>query len=421
MKFESRKKCRICGSDKLTPILSLGEQYLAGYSPKDNDPQPFLERAPLELVRCNKTLDSQGCGLVQLHHTIPSHLMYERYFYRSGINVTMTNNLSEIVKQAISQVELNERDIVIDIGCNDGTLLKNYKDKNLRAVGFDPAKNMYQFSKDSGANIIIDYFNEKSFTARYGNMKAKIITSIAMFYDLDDPKIFVSDITKILDGGGVWVIELSYLPSMLLQNAFDTIVHEHLEYYHFSVVEYLLDKFDLKVVDVFLNEVNGGSFRVFIKHKNQSVDSEAKKRIQSLRQYEQDLKLDTDAPYREFLKRCDQEKERTVSFIKKEVKNGKKIYAYGASTKGNTLLQYYGLDNTLIEGVADRNPDKWGRTTVGTNLKIVSEEEARAARPDYFLVLPWHFIKEFEERETGFLNNGGKLIVPLPTFKIIGK
>jgi len=421
MKLQSIQTCRICGSNKLTSILSLGEEYLASYTPKENEPEPILERAPLELIRCNRELNPTACGLVQLRHTTPPNLMYERYFYRSGINQTMTDNLKEIVDQAMSIVKLRDVDIVVDIGCNDGTLLQNYKGKNLRTVGFDPAKNMFEFSKQSGAHIIIDYFSAKSFLEHYPNEKAKIISSIAMFYDLEDPKIFVNDISKILHKEGVWVIELSYLPSMLLQNAFDTIVHEHLEYYHFSVIEYLLKKFNLKVVDVFLNDINGGSFRVFIKHNDQPINDDAEKRIQNLRAYEQKLKLDTDKPYKEFLQRCEQEREKTVSFIKNEVKKGKKIYAYGASTKGNTLLQYYGLDNKLIEFVADRNPDKWGRTTIGTNLKIISEEQARASNPDYFLVLPWHFIKEFKQRESEFLNKGGKLLVPLPTFQIISK
>lgn len=421
MEFENRNTCRICGSDKLTPILSLGEQYLAGYTPKEGDPQPILEKAPLDLIRCNRSIDRKSCGLVQLRQTIPPNLMYERYFYRSGINQTMPMNLKEIVSQALLTVKINDGDFVIDIGCNDGTLLKNYRNLNVCAVGFDPAKNMYQFSKNSGANIIIDYFSAKRFSESYPNDKAKIITSVAMFYDLEDPKIFVHDISKILKNDGVWIMELSYLPSMLEQNAFDTIVHEHLEYYHFAVIEHLLALYDLKVVDVFLNDVNGGSFRVFIKFKDQPITPDAADRIGKIRDYENKLQLDTDKPYEQFLKRCEQEREKTITFIRTEKEKGKRIFAYGASTKGNTLLQYYGLDNKLIEAVADRNPDKWGRTTVGTNLKIISEEESRKIKPDYFLVLPWHFIREFVEREKEFLNEGGKFIVPLPTFKVIEK
>ena len=332
----------------------------------------------------------------------------------------MTENLKEITIQAISKVELHDNDIVLDIGCNDGTLLKNYQGKNLRAVGIDPAKNMAEFSKECGADIIVDYFNSKSFTNHYSNEKAKIITSISMFYDLEDPNEFVSDIVNILAKDGVWVIELKYLPTMIFQNAFDNIVHEHIEYYHFSVLEYMLKKHGLKAVDVSLNDSNGGSIRVFVKHANQLVDENSEKHLLDLRSSEKNLHLNTEQPYKEFLQRCEELKNKTMSFIKNEVKKGKTIHAYGASTKGNTILQYYELDDNLIDAIADRNPDKWYRKTIGTNLEIISEEKSRSLKPDYFLILPWHFLEEFREREQEFFKNGGKFIVPLPDFKIIG-
>ncbi len=410
-------KCRICKSKDLIPIISLNEQYIATFTPKENEILQLSDKFPLELVRCN--VEKNGCGLVQLLHSIPKDFLYKRYFYRSGINKTMNDNLSEIVKEAISKVELNKNDLVLDIGCNDGTLLQNYQNMDVQMVGFDPAENMAEFSKKTGAQIIINYFNENSFKKEFVNKKAKIITSIAMFYDLDDPNIFVKDISKILDDEGIWVIELSYLPLMIKQNAFDTIVHEHLEYYHLKVLEKLFLKHGLKVVDIFLNEINGGSIRLFIKHENQNILDEAQDRIKKIQDDEDELGLDTEKPYIEFFKRCEDLKEKTVSFIRNEINNGKRIFAYGASTKGNTLLQFYGLDNKEIEKVADRNSDKWGRKTVGTNIQIISENEARKSKPDYFLILPWHFLDEFIDREKEFLNNGGKFIVPLPEFKII--
>ena len=417
MKLTPIAECRICKSKDLIPIISLNEQHIATFTPKQNEILPLSDKFPLELVRCN--VEKNGCGLVQLLHSIPKDFLYKRYFYRSGINKTMNDNLSEIVNEAISKVELNKNDLVLDIGCNDGTLLKNYQNMDLQLVGFDPAKNMVEFSRKTGAKIIIDYFNENSFKKEFGNKKAKIITSIAMFYDLDDPNIFVKDISKILDDKGVWIIELSYLPLMIKQNAFDTIVHEHLEYYHLKVLERLFTKYSLKVVDIFLNEVNGGSIRLFIKHKNQEISKESEKRITKIQNDEEKLGLDSEKPYVEFYNRCEELKEKTISFIKNERQKGKKIFAYGASTKGNTLLQFYGLDNKEIEKVADRNSDKWGRKTVGTEIEIISEEEARKSKPDYFLILPWHFLNEFIDREKEFLKNGGQFIVPLPQFRII--
>jgi SAM-dependent methyltransferase len=380
-----------------------------------------MERIPLELVRCDKLVDSNSCGLVQLRHTTSPNLMYDRYFYRSGINQTMPKNLQEIVQEAISKIDLNFNDTVVDIGCNDGTLLQNYSKLSVQAIGFDPAKNMAEFSKKTGATIITDFFSSEEFIKNFGSDKAKIITSIAMFYDLEDPSKFVSDIAKVLDPDGVWILELSYLPLMLSQNAFDTIVHEHLEYYHLEVLEFLFSKFDLKVVDIKLNDINGGSFRIFVQHKNKILDSESQKRIIELLKKEKKLKLETNISFNSFIKRIDNEKNNLLSFLKNELSLGKTIHCYGASTKGNTLLQFYNLDNKSIQYIADRNPDKWGRKTIGTNIPIISEEESHSLNPDYYLILPWHFIEEFKEREQKFLNRGGKLIVPLPKFQIIEK
>ena len=419
MKLKPRDSCRICGSKNLTSILNLGDQYFANYSPKSNDVVPFEEKIPLELVRCDKSIDPKSCGLVQLRHTTPPNLMYDRYFYRSGINQTMTNNLNEIAKQAISKIKLNPNDIVIDIGCNDGTLLQNYKELPIRSVGFDPAKNMVQFSKQTGATIITEFFSAEEFIKNYGDEKAKIITSIAMFYDLEDPNQFVDDISKILHPDGIWILELSYLPLMLSQNAFDTIVHEHLEYYHLSALEFLLSKFNLKVVHIQLNDINGGSFRVVVQHKEKSIDNKSLQHITELREKEKNLNLSTNQPFDDFITKINDEKDKLVAFIKNEVSAGKTVHCYGASTKGNTLLQFYNLDKKLIQFIADRNPDKWGRRTIGTDISIISEEESHSMNPDYFLILPWHFINEFTEREKSYLKNGGKLLVPLPEFKII--
>jgi len=419
LKLKPRYSCRICGSKNLTSILNLGDQYFANYSPKSNDVVPFEEKIPLELVRCDKSIDPKSCGLVQLRHTTPPNLMYDRYFYRSGINQTMINNLNEIAQQAISKIKLNPNDIVIDIGCNDGTLLQNYKELPVRSIGFDPAKNMAQFSKQTGATIITEFFSAEEFIKNYGDEKAKIITSIAMFYDLENPNKFVDDISKILHPDGLWILELSYLPLMLSQNAFDTIVHEHLEYYHLDALEFLLSKFDLKVGDIQLNDINGGSFRVVVQHKEKSFDNNSLEHITELREKEKNLNLHTAQPFDDFIKKINDEKDKLVTFIKNEVLAGKTVHCYGASTKGNTLLQFYNLDKKLIQFIADRNPDKWGRRTIGTDISIISEEESHSMNPDYFLILPWHFIKEFKERETNYLKNGGKLIVPLPQFKII--
>ena len=407
------KKCRVCGKENLEDILSLGVQKPINFL--DSADQTYLE-APLELILCNEK--NGGCGLLQLRHTVPGDLLYRTFWYKSGVNQTMRDALSDITKNAENRIELKQNDIVVDIGANDGTLLRTYRTKNLKLVGFEPASNLVKDAQVGTTEIINNFFNYENFAERFGNQKAKVITSIAMFYDLDEPNTFVNDITKTLDDDGIWIIQMNYLTTMLENNAFDNIVHEHLEYYSLKSLENLLERHNLVVFDVELNNVNGGSIRTYIRHKN-SRKFQTTERVENIRKYEKKIGLDDSKPYIEFAKRIDNLKNETYNFIKNEVDSGKKVYAYGASTRGNTLLQFYGLDYKLIHAAADRNPMKWGKKMVGTNIPIISEEQARTDKPDYFLILPWYFIEEFKVREKNYLYNGGKFIMPLPSFQIV--
>lgn len=407
------KKCRVCGKENLEDILSLGVQKHINFL--DSADQTHLE-APLEIILCNEK--DGGCGLLQLRHTVPGDLLYRTFWYKSGVNQTMRDALSDITKNAENRIELKQNDIVVDIGANDGTLLRTYRTKNLKLVGFEPASNLVKDAQVETTEIINNFFNYDNFAEKFRGQKAKVITSIAMFYDLDDPNTFVSDIVKTLDDDGIWIIQMNYLTTMLENNAFDNIVHEHLEYYSLKSLEKLLERHDLVVFDVELNNINGGSIRTYIRHKH-SRKFQTTERVESIREYEKKIGLDDSKPYIEFAKRIDNLKNETYNFIKNEVDNGKKVYAYGASTRGNTLLQFYGLDYKLIHAAADRNSMKWGKKMVGTNIPIISEEQARNDKPDYFLILPWYFIEEFKVREKNYLDNGGKFIMPLPNFQIV--
>ncbi len=414
-----RKTCRLCGGEALTPVLSLGNHYVSDFIDVGSLPG---QRAPLELVLCNA--EDGGCGLLQLHHTVDQDQMYRNYWYRSGVNQSMRDALADVAHSTEKLVPLAAGDIVIDTGSNDNTLLLAYDMPNLRKVGFEPATNLMPYAQHADIHVINDYFSAYSFQQHYPDQQAKIITSIAMFYDLEDPNQFTADVKDTLDKGGLWIIQMMYLPTMLEENIFDNICHEHLEYYSLLSLESLLSRHNLKAIDVELNDVNGGSYRTYITHTdNISVKPSrgAQERIKKLRDHEKELRLDTATPYEAFAGRVGEIKQRVVDFIKHETAEGKSVYVYGASTKGNTLLQYFGLDNLVITAAAERNPDKWGKRTVGTNIPIISEDEARAAHPDYFLVLPWHFLKEFHHREAEYLANGGKFIVPLPRFEIIEK
>jgi len=414
--FREISKCRVCGNRELIPILSLGSLFVSNFV---DSPNVKMIKAPLELVLCE---GKNACSMLQLKHTVEEGLMYRNYWYRSGMNRSMAEALADIAEKAEHLVKLKSHEIVLDIGCNDGTLLRSFAGKNIKKFGFEPAINLIPYAEKETTKIINDFFNFEAFRKNFGKEKAKIITSIAMFYDLDDPNRFVEDIKKCLDKHGVWIIEMHYLSSMLSQNAFDAICHEHLEYYSLTSLENLLEKHSLEVVDVELNKVNGGSFRTYIRHKGSAVKpfDGAEQRVRKLREFEKGLELTKKGVYQQFAERVNKLKEQVVGFIRAETAKGKKVFVYGASTKGNTLLQYFGLNNKLIKAAAERNPDKWGKKTVGTLIPIISEEQARAEKPDYFLVLPWHFLKEFKEREKSFLQAGGRFIVPLPELTVVG-
>ncbi len=407
--------CRVCASHELASILSLGSIYVSDFV---TDRVPTSEETyPLELMLCDP--DEGGCGLLQLRHTVNPSKMYNFYYYHSGTNVLMKKALEDIVRRAAQRIRLKRGDLVLDIGCNDGTLLRAYPEKGIRRVGFDPAKNLVPEARVGTTKVINDFFNHEAFEENFPNDKAKIITSIAMFYDLDDPNAFVADIVKCLHPEGLWIIQMSYLPLMLEQNAFDNICHEHLEYYSLMSLEYLLKRHALKVVDVQLNDVNGGSFRVHVQHEKKKANIDGLARVRALEKKEKHYRLNEKETYISFALRVEAIRKEIYHFIKREKTRGKTIYVYGASTKGNTLLQHFNLDHRMIRAAAERNPDKFGKKTVGTLIPIVSEEEARVANPDYFLVLPWHFLKGFLAREKKYLRSGGRFIVPIPKMRII--
>jgi len=415
----TRSTCRVCGG-ALEPVLDLGSLYVSDFVPPEG---PDGTKAPLELVIC------RVCRLLQLKHTVPAETMYRNYWYRSGTNRTMRAALADIANKAETLIRLKAGESVLDIGCNDGTLLASYRTEGIRKVGFDPAENLAEISRGVVDKLVVGFFRREAFRddPELAGCTPKIVTSIAMFYDLDDPNRFVADVKEVMDPEGLWIVQMSYLPLMLKTNEFGNICHEHLEYYSLSSFECLLDRHAFEVVDVELNDVNGGSIRAYIRNRgadpgrfaDATYRELAKGRVRELRDREVRMGLSDIGTYREFAFWVDRIREDVVGFIRGEVARGKKVYVYGASTKGNTLLQYFGLDRTLIAGAAERNPDKWGKVTVGTRIPIVSEEEARAAKPDYFLVLPWHFLEEFLQREKAFLHAGGKFIVPMPHFTLI--
>jgi NDP-4-keto-2,6-dideoxyhexose 3-C-methyltransferase len=417
VRIKAAEQCRICGNRDLVPIIDLGVQGLSGRFPAQGEPDP--PEAPLELVKCNNLRNRDCCGLLQLKHTVPPQEMYSHtYGYRSGINRTMRAHLQGIAQRVQEIVDLNPGDVVLDIGSNDATLLKCYEIKGLKKIGIDPTGEQFSQYYTDDIELVSDYFTSGSYLSASPTRKAKAVTSIAMFYDLETPMRFVEDIRQTLDPDGIWVFEQSYMPTMLKLNSFDTVCHEHLEYYALKQIDWMLKKNHLRIFDVEFNDINGGSFRVYSCHSKSTIKSN-EKTIEAARLSEERSGLDSTRPYEEFGERVSRIKDELYRLLSTEKAKGKSIYIYGASTKGNVLLQFCNIDSRLITAAADRNPEKWGHRTPVTHVPIISEDEARRAKPDCFLVLPWHFRREFIEREEAFLSGGGRFIFPLPEIEIV--
>ncbi len=412
-----RKTCRVCGSLALTKVIDLGEQYLQGSFVKPGKEQPPMRRIPITLLRCDPTKDETACGLLQMAHSVPPEILYAAYWYRSGTNETMRNHLKGIASEAVETLD-KENARVLDIGCNDGTLLSYYPKKFAR-FGIDPSDVAHDIRGD--ITVIQDTFPSDELEKTVRGKKFDIVTSIAVFYDLEDPVGFVRRIKQCLSDEGLWIFEMSYMPSMLKLNSYDTICHEHLEYYSLAVLENILTRAEMKIVKVGLNDINGGSIRACATHTSnfKFKTNESTHTIRMLRQEEFDMGLDTDEPYKNFQERINLHREKLVSLLRGLKQDGKKIHIYGASTKGNTILQWCGLNNEIIDVAADRNPEKDGARTLGTDIPIVSEEKSRAMNPDYYLVLPWHFKEEFLIREKKTLESGVGMIFPLPSIEIV--
>lgn len=408
--YKEIKRCRICGNSNLIIVLSLGEQYLTGVFPKSKSEK--ITKGPLDVVWCTK------CGLLQMKQSYSLEEMYgDNYGYRSGLNTSMVRHLQQKIRMLEVLVRPKASDLMIDIGSNDATLLNACSGK-YRKVGIDPTGKKFKKYYTDDVVLIPDFFSAKVFKEFFPNKKAKIITSIAMFYDLERPKDFVRDIEKCLARDGIWHFEQSYMPSMLRTNAYDTICHEHLEFYSFKVVKNLLESCSLRVVDVQMNSINGGSFAITACKKHASYVSN-KPIISWMLKQEKDMGLDTPKPYRDFEEKVYRHRENLRELVRALVSDGKKIIGYGASTKGNVLLQFCKFNAKHIPYIAEVNKDKFGSFTPGTNIPIISEEEAKNKKPDYFFVLPWHFKHNILEREKNYIEKGGKFIFPLPEIEIL--
>jgi hypothetical protein len=403
--------CRLCASGELLSVLDLGEHALTGVFPES--PDETITSGPLRLMWC------RSCTLLQLAHSYEAHEMYgDHYGYRSGLNRSMVVHLERKARSLETLVGLSPGDVVLDIGSNDGTLLSSYTTNPLTKIGIDPTAGRFAEFYPPETEIVPDFFSAERYRAVAGR-PARVVTSVAMFYDLEDPVAFASDVRECLAPDGVWHFEQSYMPSMLRSTAYDTVCHEHLEYYSLSTVCRVLDAANLQLLDVRFNRVNGGSFAVTAGHAGTPIEPQ-RTLIDWFMDQEGRLALHTPAAFRAFEERVFQHRTDLVELIRTLRGSGATVMGYGASTKGNVLLQFCGFTPSDIEAIAEVNEDKFGHVTPGTGIPILSEEEVRARRPDYLVVFPWHFRDGILEREDEYLRRGGRLIFPLPEIEVVG-
>ena len=400
-KIQILKKCKVCGSEDLTKVLTLNEQYLSPTFVKSNEGNPLAKiKSPLTLLLCDKSKNNNNCGLLQLKEITEADLLYKDYFYRTATNDTMRKDLKELVDQVIDIVKPKEKDIIVDIGANDCTML-NFYSNNFHLVGFEPAKNIKFIDKGKNIKIINNYFNSKNFKENFPSKKAKIITSCAMFYDLENPIQFVKDIEEILDDDGVWCCQISYLDSMIRFNNFYDICHEHLSYYSLESFEFLINKINLKLFYAETNSVNGGSVRLYISKKNsqkfETPDLTVK--LNKLKKKEKELNLTLSKTFLNFEKVVSDLRSKTIKFVDEIINKKQTVLALGASTKGNIILQHFNLTKDKIPYISERNPDKVGLKCLGSDIELISEERARDLKPEAFIVLPWNFKKEIVEEK----------------------
>lgn len=406
MHLKHRTTCRVCGNGNLIDVINFGEQYLSGSFVKD-DIKPSIRKLPLVLTLCDVKKNESACGLLQLKHSVPTPILYNHYWYRSGTNATMRKHLADIASQI---KEFNPASI-LDIGCNDGTLLKEFANDVVK-YGIDPSD-----AVDGLELPNLTVINETFPLTKGIDVRFDVITSIAMFYDLEFPMEFIKQVKTLLNPGGAWVFEVAYIPAMLRNNAFDTVCHEHLEYYSLVVIEHMLDANYMKLVKAELTDTNCGSILCWAVSKLSDKTPDAG--IQSIREAEFGMELEEPNTYYAFGRKVTEICTELNAFCHKAFAEKKTIHVYGASTKGNVLIQSADIAK-YISFAADRNPAKWGARTLGTDIPIISEEESRSMKPDYYLVLPWHFKAEFLEREKDAITAGTKFIFPLPKLEVIG-
>lgn len=403
--------CRLCAGSRLDEVLDFGDLTLTGVFPAT--PQEPIASGRVRLLLCRE------CGLVQLGDTFPPEDMYgDNYGYRSGLNRSMVHHLERIARSLETRAALEPGDTVLDIGANDGTLLRSYTVPGLKRIGIDPTIAKFGEFYPPDISAVPEFFSAGAYR-RVTEERARVVTSIAMFYDLEDPVAFARDIASVLADDGLWYFEQSYMPWMLRTGAYDTICHEHLEYYSLTTIDAILRRAGLVLVDAATNAVNGGSISVTAARAD-TGPAQPSVYARWLLEQEAADRVHSPEAWVEFRQKVHSRQADLRSLLTRLTDSGASVMALGASTKGNVLMMTTPVGIDLVAKVGDVNPYKHGRFLPGTGIPIVSEEEVLAEHPDYLLILPWHFRETFMTSLDGFLASGGRLIFPLPDLEVVG-
>lgn len=409
MIYSEITKCRVCSSEELNEVFDLGTQKLTGVF-LNNDEQ--IESGKVSLVLCKK------CSLLQMKQTYNSDLMYgDTYGYRTGLNTSMVRHVQEKFK-LLEKKYLNKNSVIVDIGSNDSTGLKSYDSKAHKLVGIDPTAKKFLKYYEEGVLVIPDFFSAEKYYETLTD-PADLVTSLSMFYDLPDPIKFAKDVEAILSENGVWHLEQSYAPTMVKTLAYDTICQEHIEFYTLKSLLYILKNASLKVIDLSFNNINGGSIAISVAKMNSKYPTS--ELIEPILLIEEELEMNGNKFYAEFFENSKKHAKMMKDLLTQLKKSGKKVFGYGASTKGNVFLQFAEISSDLLEYIVEVNEDKFGKITPGSKIPIISEEEGEKLKPDYYLVLPWHFKESIINRSSEILKRGVKFIFPNPTIEIYGR
>jgi SAM-dependent methyltransferase len=404
----SASECLICRKQHVEEFLDLGETALANQFLRADELETPEPKYPLRVGFCH------DCGHVQLLDSVPPLEMFANYLYISSASDTLKNHLWELSDDLVGRYRLGKDDLVIDIGCNDGTLLQGFARHGVRTLGVDPAENLAQFSAGDRYIGLFTGSSSRDIAGKWG--KAALITATNTFPHIQNLDDFIEGILHALRPGGAFVIEMHYLLDLVEQVAFDTVYHEHVSYWALAPMKRLFERHGMRVVDAQRVPLHHGQLRV---HVQRDGEGDIRPGVEEILAAEKSAGLDRFETYAAFAERAQKIKKDLHEALTAIAKRGERIAGYGAPAKGNTLLGFLEIGPDLLPYIVDRSPLKQGLFTPGTHIPVVTPERLLTDQPEYVLLLAWNFAEEVIKQQAQYLSNGGKFMVPVPEVRLL--